>query len=202
MWFLRRPKLISKHKSKSRLSWHKSRWGPRNFAKIYLSLGVDILKQNNKLELDLKYFVVVFFLHTEKVEVFLEKSSFDKWNELLTVRFLTLMYKDWKKNTVKFWSDFLLYFFFIRGFFFARVLPSWGAKKSAGYITQWCYYYVERNRAVAGLWYFIIPTLAGINCDLLSSHRVIYICKREIGLSCWLLICNNAPLKTSWEVNF
>ena len=55
--------------------------------------------QNNKLELDLKYFVVVFFfLHTEKVEVFLEKSSFDKWNELLTVRFLTLMYKDWKKN--------------------------------------------------------------------------------------------------------
>ena len=33
VWFLCRPKLISKHKSKSRLSWHKSRWGPRNFAK-------------------------------------------------------------------------------------------------------------------------------------------------------------------------
>ena len=179
MWFLCRPKLIYKHKSKSRLSWHKSRWGPRNFAKIYLSLGVETLRQNNKLELDLKYFVVVFFLHTEKVEVFLEKSSFDKWNELLTVRFLTLMYKDWKKIRLNSDLTFCFTSFLFADFFFARVLPSWGAKKSAGYITQWCYYYVERNRAVAGLWYFIIPTLAGINCDLLSSHRVIYLQERD-----------------------
>ena len=111
-----------------------------------------------------------------------------------------------EKITVKFWCWWIMdaLFLYCSGFFrgfFARVLPSF--RFSPQDITQSMEHNKEQQKRIR---LRFIP-LPGINCDLLSSHRLIYrhggnnlIQERKIGLStddCRSSFRNNVPLKTS-----